>query len=57
MSTRQSPATTRAMRLVEQKGLTLREAAQRCGIALSTLVRARKRAQAPALPLGRRPKT
>jgi predicted DNA-binding protein (UPF0251 family) len=47
MSGRESAATLEAMRLVEEDGLTMSEAARRTGIAFSTIHRARVRAGLP----------
>lgn len=52
MTGRPSAATERGMRLIA-KGVPLRTAAERVGVSPSTLVRARARANLPALPRGR----
>lgn len=54
MSGRQSEAATRGLKLVAQ-GVPLRTAAQRVGVAPSTLVRARARAGLEPLQAGRPP--
>ncbi len=55
MSGRQSSATDRGLKLIAQ-GIPLRTAAQRVGVAPSTLVRARQRAGLAPLPAGRPPR-
>lgn len=52
MTARQSAATDRGLRLIA-RGVPLRTAAERVGVAASTLVRARKRAGLAPLPKGR----
>lgn len=52
MTARQSAACDRGLRLIA-RGVPLRTAAQRVGVAASTLVRARKRANLGPLPKGR----
>ena len=52
MTARQSAATDRGLRLIA-RGVPLRTAAERVGVAASTLVRARKRANLEPLPKGR----
>ena len=52
MTARQSAATDRGLRLIA-RGVPLRTAAARVGVAASTLVRARKRANLEPLPKGR----
>lgn len=52
MSGKQSEAATRGLKLIAQ-GVALRTAAERVGVAPSTLVRARQRAKLPALQPGR----
>ena len=52
MTARQSAACDRGLRLIA-RGVPLRTAAQRVGVAASTLVRARKRAGLAPLPKGR----
>ena len=55
MSARESAEVREGLRLMDA-GLSYREAAARVGVAPSSLYRARKRVNAPALPLGRRRK-
>lgn len=52
MTARQCAATDRGLRLIA-RGVPLRTAAQRVGVAASTLVRARRRAGLAPLPKGR----
>ena len=51
--TRQSAEVTLALILIERQGMPLREAAEKCGVAPSSLVRARKRLGLPPLKPGR----
>jgi predicted DNA-binding protein (UPF0251 family) len=46
MAARQSEAVTKALRLIDAKGLTAYAAARKAGIALSTIYRALKRRKA-----------